>query len=117
MAKTARYTGDKLELFAAMRAAVEANYKLTKTDETTLAVQTEARWFSPEGLSQTPRGEGTEMIDLVDKSINIALVVALVPDGSVWVVKITPVMARFNQGIPKPEPLKEGDAISLFEGK
>jgi hypothetical protein len=110
MARTARYSGDKLELFAAMRAAVEANYKLTKTDETSLAVQTEARWFSPEGLSQTPRGEGTEMIDLVDKSINIALVVSLLPDGNVWVVKITPVMARFNQGIPKPEPLKEGDA-------
>ncbi len=111
MAKTARYTGDRMQIFASMRAAVEAaHYKLTKTDETSLAVQTEARWFSPEGLSQTPRGEGTEMQDLVDKSINIAMVVRMFPDGDVWVVKVTPVMARFNKGIPKPEPLKEGDA-------
>jgi len=111
MAKTARYTGDKMAIFNAMRGAVEsANYKLTKTDETSLAVQTEARWVSPEGLTQTPRGEGTEMIDLVDKSINIAMVVRMFPDGDVWVVKVTPVMARYNKGIPKPEPLKEGDA-------
>lgn len=111
MAKTARYTGDKLQIFAAMRAAVEAaNYKLTKTDETTLAVQTEAKWVSPDGLTQNPRGEGTEMIDLVDKSINIAMVVRMFPDGDLWVVKVTPVMARFNKGIPKPEPLREGNA-------
>ncbi len=111
MAKTARYRGDKLELFSAARAAIEnANYKIAKSDETSLQVQTEARWFSPEGLSQTPRGEGSEMTDLVDKSINIAMVVALLPDGDDWVVKVTPVMARFNRGIPKPEPLKEGDA-------
>lgn len=111
MAKTARYRGDKLEMFAATRAAVEAaNYKIAKSDETRLDLQTEARWFSQEGLSQTPRGEGTEMVDLTDKSINIAMVVALLPDGDDWVVKVTPVMARFNKGIPKPEPLKEGDA-------
>jgi hypothetical protein len=110
MAKTARYKGDKLELFAAVKAATEAKYTLTKSDETTLGMQTEARWFSPEGLSQTPRGEGTEMQDLVDKSINIALVVTMLPDGDAWVVKVTPVMSRYNRGIPKPEPLKEGDA-------
>jgi uncharacterized protein YcfL len=110
MAKTAHYQGDKAQLFAAMRTAVEAKYKVTKADDASLAVQTEAHWYSPEGLSQTPRGEGTEMQDLVDKSINIAMVVAMVPDGNLWVVKVTPVMARFNRGIPKPEPLKEGDA-------
>ena len=110
MAKTARYKGDKLEIFAAVKSATEAKYKLTKSDETTLGLQTEARWFSPEGLSQTPRGDGTEMQDLVDKSINIALVVTMLPDGDAWVVKVTPVMSRFNRGIPKPEPVKEGDA-------
>ena len=110
MAKTARYKGEKLEIFGAVKAATEAKYKLTKSDETSLGLQTEARWFSPEGLSQTPRGDGTEMQDLVDKSINIALVVTMLPDGEAWVVKVTPVMSRFNRGIPKPEPVKEGDA-------
>lgn len=107
-AKSARYQGDKLELFANVKAATEAKYKLTKSDETSLGLQTEARWFSTEGLAVTPRSEG-DMRDVPDKSINIALVVTMLPDGSNWVVKVTPIMARFNQGIPKPEPLKEGD--------
>jgi hypothetical protein len=107
-AKSARYTGDKLELFAHVKAATEAKYKLTKSDETSLGMQTEARWFSTEGLAVTPRSEG-DMRDVPDKSINIALVVTMLPDGNNWIVKVTPVMARYNQGIPKPEPLKEND--------
>ena len=58
-AKTARYKGDKLAIFAEVKAATEAKYKLTKSDETSLGMQTEARWFSPEGLGRTPRGEAT----------------------------------------------------------
>ena len=107
-AKSAHYQGDKLQLFAATKAVVESKYKLTKSDETTLGMQTEARWYSPEGLAQTPRGD--DMRDVQDKSINIALVVTLLPDGDSWIVKVTPVMARYNQGIPKPEPVKENDA-------
>jgi len=45
-----------------------------------------------------------------DKSVHIALVVTMLPDGSNWVVKVTPILERWNTGIPKPEPLKEGDA-------
>jgi hypothetical protein len=107
-AKSARYQGDKLELFANVKAATEAKYKLTKSDETSLGLQTEARWFSTEGLAVTPRGDN-DMRDVPDKSINIALVVTMLPEGINWVVKVTPIMARFNQGIPKPEPLKEND--------
>lgn len=116
-AKSARYQGDKLQLFAETKAAVEAKYKLTKSDETTLGMQTEARWYSPEGLGQTPRGD--DMRDVQDKSINIALVVTLLPEGENWIVKVTPIMARYNQGIPKPEPVKEGDASlpGWVEGK
>jgi hypothetical protein len=106
-AKSARYQGDKLELFAHVKSATEAKYKLTKSDETSLGMQTEARWFSTEGLAVTPRGD--DMRDVPDKSINIALVVTMLPDGEAWIVKVTPVMARYNQGIPKPEPLKEND--------
>jgi len=107
-AKSARYQGDKLALFQATKAVVESKYNLQKSDETTLGMQTEARWYSYEGLAQTPRGG--DMRDVQDKSINIALVVTLLPDGDAWIVKVTPVMARYNQGIPKPEPVKEGDA-------
>lgn len=112
MARTARYEGNKLELFAAAKAAVEDKYTLQQSDETQLRIITTGTWVSPEGLTQNPRGEGAEMIDLIDKSINFALVVELLPEGDAWVTKTTAVLARYNRGIPKPEPLKEGD-ISL----
>ena len=117
-AKSARYQGDKLELFAHVKAATESKYKVTKSDETSLGMQTEARWFSTEGLAVTPRGDN-DMRDVPDKSINIALVVTMLPDGDNWIVKVTPVMARYNIGIPKPEPVKEGDASlpGWVEGK
>jgi hypothetical protein len=108
-AKSARYQGDKLELFANVKTATEAKYKVMKSDETSLGLQTEARWFSPEGLAVTPRGDN-DMRDVPDKSVHIALVVTMLPDGSNWVVKVTPMLERWNIGIPKPEPLKEGDA-------
>ena len=117
-AKSARYRGDKLELFANVRAATEAKYTITKSDETTLGLQTEPRWFSVEGLAVTPRA-GDDMTEMPDKSINIALVVTMLPDGDNWLVKVTPVMARYNRGIPKPEQVKEGDASlpGWVEGK
>jgi hypothetical protein len=117
-AKTARYKGDKLAIFADVKAATEAKFKLTKSDETSLGLQTEARWFSPEGLSQTPRAPG-DMRDVADKSILYMVVVTMVPDGDAWLVKVTPQLERYNQGIPKPEPVKEGDASlpGWVEGK
>lgn len=116
-AKSARYQGDKLMLFATIKATVESKYNLTKSDETTLGMQSEGRWYSPEGLAQTPRGG--DMRDVQDKSVNFAAVVTMLPDGDNWIVKVTPILARYNQGIPKPEPLKEGDASlpGWVEGK
>ena len=108
-AKSARYQGDKLQLFAEVKAATDAKYQLQKSDETSLGLQTVARWYSSEGLGVTPRSE-TDMRDVPDKSIHVALVVTLLPDGSNWVVKVAPILERYNRGIPKPEPLREGDA-------
>ena len=107
MAKTARYQGDKLMLFAEAKAVVESKYQVSKTDEVSLGIQTTARWFSPEGLAANDAGDVSM---LQDRSINFAVVVQLLPDGEAWIVKVTPVMARYNKGIPKPEAVKEGDA-------
>lgn len=106
-AKSARYQGDKLTLFAAVKNAVEAKYKLAKSDETTLGMQTQARWYSPEGLTVSANPDDER--DLPDQSIRIALVVTMLPDGDAWVVKVTPLMVRKNKGMPKPDELREGD--------
>jgi hypothetical protein len=83
-ARTAHYKGDKLEIFHAMVDAVKAKYKIQRSDENTLGMETTGRWFNPEGQIATP-------------------------DGDAWVVQVRPVIVRYNAGSPKPEPMKEDD--------
>lgn len=102
-AKQARYQGDKLTLFAAVKAATESKFKLQKSDETTLGMQTIGRWYSPDGLAVSASTD--DVRDLVDQSINLTIVVELLPDGDNWVVAVRAIMMRFNKGQPKPDPL------------
>ena len=106
-AKSARYTGDKLEIFGAVKAVVESKYQLAKSDETTLGMQTMARWFSPEGLAASATAEDAR--DLPDKAILWGVVVTMLPDGSAWIVKVSPLIKRKNAGMPKPDDVKEDD--------
>jgi hypothetical protein len=106
-AKAARYQGDKLVLFGAIKSATEAKYKLEKSDETTLGLQTIGRWYTPEGLAAGERGG--DMRDVPDNSLQITLVVTMQPDGDKWVVNVKPLMIRFHAGSPKPEPVAEHD--------
>jgi len=107
MAKTARYSGDRATLFAEIKAVVESKFTVTTADEMALRMDTKARWYTPEGLAANDTGDVSM---LQDKSINYAVVVEMLADGDKWLVKVTPVMTRYNRGIPKPEPVKEGDA-------
>jgi hypothetical protein len=105
--KIARYRGDKLVLFNAARQVTEAKYKLAKSDETTLGFQTVGRWYTPEGLAASERGDS--MLDVPDRSINESLVVTLLPDGDAWVVDVKPLMMRYFAGRPNPDKLEPND--------
>jgi hypothetical protein len=107
-AKTARYQGDKLAMFADTRAVVEASYKIAKSDETELIMHTQARWYTPEGLAAN--FDGNDVSLLRDKSIQHALTIQLLPEGDKTIVKVTPVISRYNRGMPAPEPLSENHA-------
>lgn len=106
-AKTAHYKGDKSTLFAAVKDVTESKYQLQKSDETALGMQTVGRWYTPEGLAASERGG--DIRDVPDKSLNIALVVTLVPDGDAYVVNVKPLMMRYHAGSPQPEPVTEND--------
>ncbi len=106
-ARTAHYKGDKLELYRTMRTAVEAKYKIEQSDEQSLLLKTEGRWYTPEGLAASERGD---MRDVPDRSIQIAYLVKVVADGDLWVVDVKPAMLRYHAGSPKPEPMSENDA-------
>jgi hypothetical protein len=106
-AKTAHYKGDKLAMFGAIKTTVAEKYHIAKSDENALGMQTVGRWFTPEGLAAGERND--DMRDVPDKSIQIALVVTMQPDGDAYVVNVKPLMIRYIAGSPKPEPLAEHD--------
>ena len=108
-AKTTRYQGDKLVLFAGAKAATESKYKLAASDETTLQIQTIGRWYTPEGLAAGSQAD-LDIRQLPDKSLNVVLVVKLLPEASNWVVHIEPIMLRYNKGMPNPEKVGPNDA-------
>jgi hypothetical protein len=102
-ARTARYRGDGLVLFAAAKAAVEANYQLKSSDETSLRIETTDRWYTPDGLGASERN--SDLRDVPDRSVNLRLVVKLVPEGELWGVSIDAPMLRYVAGRPNPDRL------------
>lgn len=106
-AKTARYKGDKVAMFNATKEVVASKYDLQKSDLNSLGMQTNGRWYTPEGLAAAESGGDMRVVP--DNSLNIVLVVTLVPDGDAYVVNVKPLYLRYHAGSPKPEPLKDDD--------
>ncbi len=106
-ARTAHYKGDKLEIFHAVRSAVETKYRIDKADENTLILETAGRWFNPEGQGASERMD--DIRDVPDKSLHIHFIVAVVADGDSFVVDVKPKWYRRIAGSPQPQPLKEDD--------
>jgi hypothetical protein len=106
-ARAARYRGDKLVLFGAMKTATAAKYKLAESDETTLRISTTGRWYAPDGLGASERQN--DMRDVPDRSVHLRLIVKLVADGSDWAVSVEPVMMRYFSGRPNPDHLTPDD--------
>lgn len=106
-AKSARYKGDKLQMFAAIKTTTEAKYHIEKADETTLGLQTVGRWYTPEGLAAGERND--DMRDVPDKSLRIALVVTMQADGDTYLINVKPLMIRYIAGSPKPEAVAAED--------
>ncbi len=104
-AKTARYHGDKIAIFNGAKDAVAAKYKIEKSDESVLGMNTTNRWYTPEGLAANER----DMRDVPDKSLGIMFIVKVLPDGDNWVVSIEPRIQRYFAGRPNPDILKLDD--------
>lgn len=119
-AKTARYQGDKLVLFSAVKQITEGKHKLSVSDETTLTIVTKGRWFTPEGTVSnwdpgdvTGSGEGTPSISgkerIEDRSLHVTLVIKLLPDGNNWIVHVEPKYLQFRTGRPNLDKLAAND--------
>ncbi|MEJ7598576.1 MAG: hypothetical protein WKG01_11765 [Kofleriaceae bacterium] len=106
-AKTAHYRGDQLVLFAAARSATEAKYKLATSDETTLRVVTEGRWYSPEGLGLTATMDN--LGNVPDRSIFLSLALQLMAADAGFVIAVSPTILRYHEGRPNPDKLASDD--------
>lgn len=107
MAKQARYTGDKIAIFNSVKVAVESKYKLEKSDETSLGMQTKARWYTEDGILAP--GSDENYREVPDRAIRVVHVVRMLPDGDAWIVQDEPVLMRRLAGSPQPEKLDAKD--------
>jgi hypothetical protein len=107
MAKQARYTGDKIAIFTTLKSAVENKYKLDKSDETALGMQTKPRWYTQDGILAP--GSDEDYRQVPDKAIRVVHVVRMLPDGDSWIVQDEPVLMRRIAGSPQPEKLDQRD--------
>lgn len=107
-AKAAHYRGEPVVLLAATKAAVATKYQVAVADETARRIETTARWYTPEGLGASAGG-AADLRDIPDRSIQLKLIVTLVPHGDDWSVSIEPSMLRYFTGRPNPDQLAPGD--------
>jgi len=108
-ARDAKYKGAPATLFATMKAATEATYKILGSDEATLVLKTEPRWYTPEGQADTARGGNVARLQ--DNSINLSFVVALVTDDDTYRVNVEPIILRHSTLTANPEKLQLGNPL------
>jgi hypothetical protein len=107
-AKQARYQGDQQQIFSVIKQTVEASHKVERADDAAYGLQTVGRWFNPEG--QALPNAPDDIRDVPDRSLNIALVVTLVPEGAHHVVSVKPLIVRYRKNEPKPEIIENPEA-------
>jgi len=106
-AKEARYKGDKIAIFGAAKTALASKFDIQKSDETALGAETTLRWYGPDGLLVSERGD--DVRDIPDRAISLKLVVTVLADGDAYVVRVKPIMMRRFKDRPNPDVLAETD--------
>ena len=62
-------------------------------------MQTNGRWYTPEGLAAAESGGDMRVVP--DNSLNIVFVVTLIPDGDAYVANVKPLYLRYHAGNPE----------------
>ena len=101
-----------------MKAATERTYKIAKSDEAALGLETEPTWYTPEGAVDHTQGN---IARLQDNSINLALVVELVKaDPGTYTLTVLPIVLRLHAGgssIPERLELTDPSMPGWVKGK
>ena len=109
-ARETRYKAAPATLYAEVKAVTEGEYKTAVSDEGALVLQTQARWYTPDGQIDTTRGDNPSRLQ--DNSINLSLVVGLVKvDADSYKVQIEPIVLRQHGLTSKPDRLDAKDPL------
>lgn len=106
-AREARYQGDRQQIFAVIKQTVAESYQIERADDMALGLQTQGHWYNPEG--QSISANISDARDVPDRSLNVSLVVELLPDGDRLVVSVKEHIMRYIKGRPNPDLLDEKD--------
>lgn len=108
-ARTARYQTTASATFQAGVAALAKNdYKVAAADPVAGKARTVERWYENDGTFVNTNSDG-EVIKR-DGMVVLILELAVVADGTMFRVEVTPVAAQFRNGYSALVPLKDNDA-------
>jgi hypothetical protein len=107
VARETHYKGDPAALYAAMKGAIEDDYKVASSDEGAFVYKSVARWYTPDG--QLDSTGGKNVASLQPDSVNLAVVVSLVKDGDAFKVNVEPIALRLRGLSSNPEPMTMSD--------
>jgi hypothetical protein len=117
-AREARYKADPATLYAAVKGVTQVDYQIASSDDSGFVLQTEPRWYTPDGQVDTTHGDN--IARLQENSVNFSVVVRLVKaDADSYTVSVEPVALRLRGLSSKPEPLdlKDPSAPGWVHGK
>lgn len=108
MAKSAGYAGEPGEMFSIVEATTAETYKIGEAvRDGEYALATVAQWYSPEGGRQST-GAG-DFVQIGDGSVQLTMIVRLVPQGDRYMVTVTPKTFEHVSGSPQPRELTPDD--------
>lgn len=106
-AKSAQYKADADVLMDIAIQVAQENYKIGQVDAANQRFATVPQFYSAEGGRQSPGAGG--FVSISPGSVELVLVVEIVPGGVGQHVVVTPVTFQVVSGSPKPRELKPDD--------
>jgi hypothetical protein len=106
-AQTARYKASVETIFTIAEETAKESHAIKESDAARGAFITEAKWYTPEGGVENA---GVEAQKLADNSLQIAMLVRVVPDGDAVKVEVVPLVMRYRLGQTQLEKVEAEDA-------
>jgi hypothetical protein len=106
-AQVARYSASVETIYTIAEETAKESHQIKESDAARGAFITEPKWYTPEGGVENA---GVEAVKLADRSLQIALLVRVVPDGDAVKLEVVPLVMRYRLGQAQLEKVEPEDA-------